>query len=247
MKRRLMDIDGFDTDEFMLEVQMGRIPGVSYIWKFGYSGTNTANVPNTIYDHNAGLYPYNLGYGVDAKAVDLVSTIPLSDDGILIAIQGLDADGYEQSETMVIGGTSLNTYSRVFRMFNANGTAISGEVDLNVTGTVDLVAHLDVSTQATLMAVYTIPKGCVGYMNKGITSVGSGKEAIVDYMVRPLNGIFSVGERIAIYQAAVEATRPYLPIPELADIEVRCTPTQNNTAISASFGLMLVDKDLFGL
>jgi len=115
---RLTDKDGFHDSEFILKVQMGHIPFASYTWKFGYSGVNLAGVPNTIWDHNPGLYPYHLGYGVEAKQIDLVSDTPVSDNGREILINGLDSEGYDQSEVMTIGTTSIKTYSRLFRMQN---------------------------------------------------------------------------------------------------------------------------------
>lgn len=244
---RLTDKDGFDVQKFILEVQMGHIPHASYIWKFGYSDINTAGVQNTVWDHNAGLYPYHLGYGVDAKAIDLVSSVPLSDDGLQVGVYGLDADGNEQREVVLIGGTSTFTWSRVFRMRNHNGTLITGEVNAYPTGTTDILAHIDTAAQATLMSMFTIPKGMAGFLHKGTVSLGSGKDGVVDWMIREVDHVFTIGERMALYQNTVEADRPFLPIKELSDVEVRFLPTQANTPISANFGILLLDLEHFDM
>lgn len=243
----LLDKNGNIHNNLVLAIQMGKIDGAKYIWKFGYSGLNLLNLPNTVWDHNTGVYPYHLGYGVNAKQIDITSTIPLSDDGLPILVEGLDADGYEQIEEVVIGGTSVKLFSRVFRMTNNNGTLIAGETSAYVIGTANIVAHIDNNAQSTLMAIYTVPKGYTAFLEKGIVSVGSGKEGVVDYITRALGGVFEIRERLAIYQNQIEANRPYLPIAELTDIEVRYKPAQANTSISATFGLILLNNKIHNL
>jgi len=132
-------------------------------------------------------------------------------------------------------------------MQNNNGIPIVGEVDAYVTGTIDLVAHIDLVSQATLMAMVTVPKGKVGFLHRGSVSLGSGKEGVIDYMVRQKDKVFTIGTRIALYQNHIEADRPFIPIPELSDVEVRITPTQANTAVSANIGMVLLDLEYFDL
>lgn len=243
----LTDKFGSRFDELLLKIQMGNVNGAKIIWKFGFSDINIAGVQNTVEDGVSGIYIYHIGFGADARQIDVDSDTPLSDDGRELYIEGLDADGNEQSEIILVGETTVNTYSRLFRMFNNNGIPTVGDVHAYETGTANIIAHLHTVSQSTLMSMYTIPKGKIGYLFRGNISVGSGKEVLADNMVRKKDGIFAIAERITLYQSTAEVNRPYIPIPELSDMEVRITPTQQNTPISATFGLLILDKDKFNL
>lgn len=246
MSTRLMDRAGFDVSEFILEVQMGHIPGASYTWQLGYSPVNTSTLQNTISNVGAGLYTYYLGYNELATKIDIVSSNP-ADNGLLVGVYGLDANGYEQREAVAIGTTSTKTWSRILKARNHNGILMQGIVTLYATTTLNKVAVLDIASQSSLMATFTVPKGKAGFLHKGSVSLGSGKEGTIDWMIKDYSHVFTIGERLTGYQNSVEATRPFIPIKERSDVEVRFTPTQNNTLISTSFGIILLDIERFGL
>ena len=244
--RRLSDKLGNDVDNFILEVQNDGIEGASIVWKFGHLLSTSTSVVETITDIG-GQYVYYLGYGVNAKKVDIVSTS--ASDIHNFYISGLDANGREQGEVVTLTGTTLvtsaNTYSRIFRAWNDNSVDLVGNVTISQTATANIVAKVTVDDQQTLMAIYTIPLGYTGHLFHGVASIGQGKQTSIRYVVRLKDKVFRTKERFPIFETSVEARRPYLPIPELSDIEVRSKATSLSDDISASFGILLLDNSLY--
>ena len=244
--RRLRDKSGNDVDNFILEVQNNEIEGAKVVHKFGHLLTTSTSIVETITDLG-GSYVYHLGYGVNAKKVDVVSSS--ASDTYAFVIQGLDAEGKEQSETVTLNGTtivtSVNTYSRIFRAWNDNGVDLVGFVTIKETTTANLVAKIAIEDQQTLMAIYTIPLGYTGYLFHGTAAIGQGKQANIRYVIRLKDKVFRTQERFPIFESSLESSRPYLPIPELSDIEVRSKATSLADDISASFGILLLDNSLY--
>lgn len=229
------------SEDYILAVQSGRVADASIVWKFGFH-TSGGTTLETVWD-GSGLYTYHLGFGVSAKKVDVVSDN--ASDTVDIGIAGLDADGNEQSEIITLNGTtavtSVNTYSRVFRGWNDSGTELVGDVSVSETAVAaNVLAVIHASDQQTLMALYTVPLGYTGYLIKGTTNIGSGKEATISFSMRLQDKVFRTQEKLAIYQNVLEASRPYSKIPALTDIEVRAEADQINNKIGATFGILLI-------
>ena len=229
------------SEDYLLAVQRGEIDGAKMIWKFGFHTAASTNI-ETIWN-GGGLYTYHLGYGVDAKAIDIVSSSAA--DTVTIGVVGLDADGYEQEEYIVLNGTtpvtSTLTYSRVYRAWNDNGVDLVGDISISETGQPgNVVAVIIAEENQTLMSIYTIPNGYTGYLIKGTANIGSGKEATITFTIRLKDKVFRTQEKLPLYQSVLEASRPFNPIPELTDIEVRATATQMGNKVGSTFGIVLI-------
>lgn len=166
-----------------INIANGKTLGVSHINKFGFTGTDTG--ASTIWDGNGTtpLYPY--------PAAGVVAATSGQNSGASVEVQGLDANYLPQTVTVTIGGSaSTETFSRVFRarMVDTNNDA---NVDITVGGS--LAARILTDNGQTLMAVYTIPAGCKGYLMK---FVGTTDKANVDVkykiFARPSGGTFNL-------------------------------------------------------
>ena len=166
-----------------INIAKGKTLGVSHINKFGFTGTDTS--ASTIWDANGTtpLYPY--------PAAGVVAATSGQNSGASVEVQGLDANYLPQTVTVTIGGSaSTETFSRVFRarMVDTNNDA---NVDITVGGS--LAARISTDNGQTLMAVYTVPAGCKGYLMK---FVGTTDKANVDVkykiFARPFDGTFNL-------------------------------------------------------
>lgn len=230
------------SKDFLLEVQQGLVPDHTVTWKFGHLVTSTTSAQETIWD-GTGLYVYYLGFGVDAKKVDVASDNAA--DIYNLVIQGLDPDGNLIQETILLAGVnpvqSTLTYSRIFRAWNDNGTEFVGDIKVYETGIpANILAHVHAEEQQTQMAMFTVPLGFTAYLFYGSTSIGAGKQTSIRYVARAKDKVFRVQERFPLYETNLEAPRPYVPIPELTDIEVRSKASSLNDDVSAGMGILVI-------
>lgn len=238
---------GTTVHDFLLEVQQGHIDGHNFIQKFA-ENPDIDKTKEDIWDggEDYGFYP------TSAQAVEVVS----SDDNDTSAgtglrtlkIYGLDNDWNLQEETITLNGTStvnlVNSYIRIYRMIGlsaGSGEENAGDITCRIQSGGTVAAIIQAGNNQTLMSQFTIPKDKVGYLYSGYATVSKGDDAIVDFWVRPYEEIFQIKMRINIYQTPYN--RPFvvpLRIEAMSDLKVTATATNNNTAVSAGYDLLLV-------
>lgn len=243
---------------FELKVSMGLVPKHSTVDKFGENpeiDTNTA--PEDIWEAG-GLYTYD-AVGT-APIVSLVSDSAA--DTMTINVQGLNIDGYLVSQEITLSGTTRVALTtplwRVFRMFNTSATNITGTVYCYVgTGGVpslaDTRAIIDNGNNQTLMALYTIPRGYVGFLYKGeigmSRSVAAG-ETQAAYYSRRYGRVFRVKKRVDLSNSGdslFQDKRSFPDIvPALTDIKLTVEAVSaNSTGVFGTFDILLVEQDVF--
>lgn len=225
--------------DYMLAVQQGLIPNQSVVWKFGFSNLNVTTGYNTVRMGESGLYVYAIGYGVDADTL-VTSSTEAADVGVKIMLEGLDADGNTQTVESTVGSTTTETWSRVNRAYNSNGTPFIGDISVRDTGTGTLLSFVDADEQQSLQAFYTIPLGYTGYFFKGAITIGSSKEMEVNMVTRKLGKVFRSSEKVIAYESSIEAIRPFTKLEPLTDVEARIKPNTINTRTAVSFAILLI-------
>jgi hypothetical protein len=248
-----------DSISWGIQVSDGSIPGVAYIEKFGMNTDVDAN-KETIWD-GGGIYAYQptatpISVTSDAPTFDL----PGGTGARSVEVQGLDGDYNLVTETIFLGAVGTQPFLRIFRV----KVALSGSEGINhgnifircqVTNVVLAQIGLDgIGSNAagrgqTFMALYTIPAGKTGYLTQW--TVGAGKantDAIATFMVRNtlLVGDGAWNARDIITVSATTYSKDYkipMQIPEKHDIEVRAYSSINNSLVSSSFNLIIVDND----
>ncbi len=244
-----------------LAVSMGFLPGYSIVDKFGFNPliTSTSD-PEDIWE-GGGLYNYD-DFGT-APIVSLASNN--AGDTVPIAIQGLDIDGNLAEYELTLQGTARVALTtplwRIFRMENEGDVDLVGTVFCYTgTGAVPSIgdanvrAIIDNGNNQTQMALYTIPKGKVGFLYKGelgiefTGAVGAGTQyARVQYKSRRKGKIFKVKKTLTLInvaQSIYSDDRCFRDvIPDLTDIRLVAQEVSDDMGVWAAFCILLVDQE----
>lgn len=244
-----------------LDVTMGRIPGQSTVDKFGINHLiGVATTPEDIWEYG-GLYPYDDNF--TAPIVSLVSDN--SADTQTIAILGLDINGDEKEQSITLTGTTRVALTtplwRVYRMTNHGGVGIIGMVYCYIgTGNVPAVdairAVIDNGHNQTLMALYTIPLGKVGFLFRGElgmqynkTGVATHEFAHCHYESRRCGGVFTVKKSITLLSNgdSIYTDKRSFPdvIPALTDIKLSVLEVSDDMGMFGTFDILIVDEGQF--
>jgi len=218
--------------------------------KFGAVPQLSINTTGSIWDVSNTLYPWT---ALDTPAVVNVERNDADDTGLIVTIQGLDADWNFQSEDITITGADqvgTKLWRRVNRAYVSSGTAVVnvGDIDIEAGaagGTT--VARITADLGQTLMAVYTIPAGYVGYMYHGTMTVQANADATGFMFVRrnTAGTTFRVAHTFEVAGGSQYDYNFAFPpaIPEKSDIDVRATVRSNNARVTAAFDILLVEND----
>ena len=254
----LYSFNNIQDKDFLLAVNMGQVPGHSFMDKYGANkDIDTGTVPEDVWG-GGGLYPYDADG--TAPIVSLVSDS--ASDTMDINVQGLDIDGEFVSQTITLTGSTRVALTtplwRVYRMSNENSVDAVGTIYcytwiLNVPPSANIRALIKVGNGQTLMALFTIPKGKVGYLIRGefgaIRNRNSG-EIEAGYFSRRLGKVFKIKKAIglvvsgsSIYQDKRSAPDV---IPSFTDVRLTVLDVSaNDIAVWGTLDVLLVDETLF--
>jgi hypothetical protein len=243
--RKLTDRNGFTIDEFLLEAQMGSIPGISVDWNVGYLIT-----PNTLANDMWELGgTYN--YPTEPVKAYLHSDSDLDTGAVLV--EGLDNLWHKQTAVVTLMGTtpvdSGLDWIRVDKLTNVGSANLVGNVfATRLAGSevvTDILAYMSVGNNDSLQCLRTIPDHSVGYLFQGSISLGKGKEGEFAFKMRPEGKVFFTVEKRGIYENAIDIYRPFLPLPPRTDVKVVVQTDSISTKAHASYGLLIVDNTLY--
>lgn len=239
-----------------IQLADGDIEGVSHIEKFGMNLDVDIN-KETIWD-GGGIYTYiETAETLTATSSDPADN-PTGTGANNIEIQGMNQAGEVVIETINVGATTTGEFKRVFRVrVISTGSSGVNEGTISVTSddTSTVLAIIGVDGTGinaagrgqTFMAQYTIPTGKTGYITQW--TVGAGKQntdAIAMLMTRDPDalGDGSWNARDIITVSATTYAKNYnIPIKVNAgdDIEIRAYSSTNNSLVSSSFCVILID------
>ena len=218
--------------------------------KFGAVPSLSINTMGTIWDIPDTLYPWT---ALDTPAIVNVERNDADDTGLIVTIQGLDSDwNFQEEQITITGADQVGTklWRRVNRAFVTSGTATVNVDDIDIEagaagGTT--VARITADLGQTLMAVYTIPAGYIGYLYQGTMTVQANADATGFMFIRrnTVGTTFRVGHTFEVgggSQYDYEFAFPP-PIPEKSDIDVRAAVRSNNARVTAAFDILLVEND----
>jgi len=161
-------------EPFELQVGRSQITGHYPVEIFGYSTqfANTALGPaweGLTQSGGAYVYPNAAGQVV------LLSASGATDAGLIVQIQGLDANFNLLSEYATLNGsgtvTSVNSYFRINGLYITNGIN-AGNITAKISST--LYAQINAGIGQTQMSIYTVPNGYTFYLSyiQGNASIG---------------------------------------------------------------------------
>jgi len=244
------------NNNFYLDISRGRIKDVSSVFKFGRHPSVGA-AEEVVWD-GEGTYIFL----EEAKTMNVVSTSiadnPAGIGASEIVIFGLDQDKKEIQEVITLNGqtpvTTIKEFLRIHRALVLTtgtgliiGDANIGDISISTSDTAILQAKMLAGNGQTLMAVYTIPAGKTGYVTGIGASTPEGKSCLMKAKIR--NGptsdyAFTVKYTIDLFeQALIQELVVPLRVPEKTDLAFTASSTAVGTAISASFGIILIDNE----
>jgi len=243
--------------DWAINIGAGAVDGVSHIEKFGMN-LDVDSDKETIWD-GGGIYTYIETAETLTVTSDSIEDAPAGSGARNVEIQGMNQAGEVVVETVDVGTTTIGEFKRVFRVkvvsVGASGVN-EGTISITSDDTSTVLAIIGVDGTGanaagrgqTFMAQYTIPAGKTGYITQW--TVGAGKQntdAIAMLMTRdpdaPGNGSWNARDIITV-SATTYAKDYNIPIVvnERDDIEVRAYSSTNNSLVSSSFCVILIDN-----
>ncbi len=249
-----------DAGDFYSRVARGVVPGHTAVHKFGKNpDIDIASGFETVWN-GGGTYP-----GHDATAAELVTLVSSDTDddvagtgALTVQIYGLDANWAEQTETVVLTGTTLadsvNTYIRINRMVvrsAGSGGVNAGTISCaQKTTTANVFAIMPIGYNQTMVAAYTIPLSKTGYLvgwYVGAAGVGGAADVGARVKARPDGEVFQVKEEVGLRGGGSSLVQRVYTIPKEAfapktDIVIEASTDTDDTEVVAGFDLLLIDN-----
>ena len=247
-----------------LAIAKGEVTGTSYVHKFGATvNFGVAAGFATVWDGandggiNAMQYTYSITDDIDGISSSSVN------DTEEITVQGLDINYALVTQTITLTGQTkapLGTnLIRVFRMFNANGTPLVGDVYCStsaatLSGGIPTVATtvralIQIQHGQTLMAVYTIPAGKTAYLRGWYGTTAGAKRTsvhVIHVAARSFGGVFLTKHVSSIVASGTGHIHYKYSEPakylEKTDIEIHMNTDEADASVSAGFDIVLVDN-----
>jgi len=234
------------NEPFELQVSRNQIPYHKRIFKFGFN-PDINGTEETVWDVG-GIYTYPSS----ALAMTATTTAgtPADDNGVLVTIEGLDADYNEVSEEVTLAGagtaTTTQTFLRVYRAFVSGSQEPTGTINITNGGTT--YARITVGENQTLMALWTVPAGYTAYINH--INIASGTANVNQYITasfisREINKVFRVQLKQTIGRNGVADSVIEYPLPfeEKTDLEIRAVSSGTNNLVSADFEILYIKNN----
>ena len=239
----------------------GSMAGKSFIHKFGLAPDfDTGDNEVTAWDgaNDAGIDAMNYTYSTTADIDSIVSTGTA--DILPVDVQGLDTNYDSCVQTVNANGTvrvALGTsLIRVFRLKNVGTADAHGVISCYgssaiTDGVVDdptkVRAQMAIGNNQTLMALYTVPNGCTGFMDNFWASTARASKSTsytVKVKARPFGQVFQLKHQNSISDIATGYVQHSYRVPEKftekTDIEMTVQADEagvTGATISAGFDL----------
>lgn len=246
-----------------LAIAKGDVVNTSFIHKFGDAPDfDITDGFVTVWDgaNDAGINQMQYVYSTSA----IIDSLSSSNDGDTqdIEVLGLDSSYATITQTITLTGQTRKALDtnliRVFRARNVSNTDLAGDVycyentalTLGVPNdTTKVRAVIIVGNNQTLMAVYTIPAGKIGYMRDWYASTSGAKQDsshIIKLSARPFGQVFQLKHKSSIAAIGTSYIHHKYKEPEIftekSDIEMMTNTDANIAGVSAGFDIVLVDS-----
>lgn len=166
----------------------------------------------------------------------------------------LDADYNEQTTTIDLNGTTPAIFTPIncFRPVLLRATSVgaigtnAGLITVRVAGGGDNRIGIIAGGNRSLHGFYTVPAGKTAFLIQGYSTIQKGKDADISiFTTNGTDGIFFKQVPISIYQNSINFTfrAPIGPIFEKSEAKFLCETENNNTNVTASVQLLVIDND----
>ena len=243
--------------DFLLEVSKGNIPGHSLVLKFGHNHVTALGVQEDLWS-SGGAYTF---YPGTPQIMEILSSSGDDAAGAValiganrVRVYGMGDKLRLQQEDVIMAGatpvTLANQYRRIYRMEVIDGRsregANAGTITCRIVTVGTIAAVIDIGAGQTLMAIYTIPRKCTGYLYRFYANIGRGKDMEVTIRsaiyLQGLQAPFIEKEYVQLYENSVQFYKPgALMLPAKTDVKMSVVSTQNNQDITGGFDILLVE------
>jgi len=258
------------TRDFLIEVEKGNVPGHSIIHKFGKAPDfDTTDGFVTVWDGAEDGTAWESMVKSYSTTADIDSIISSS---AADTVQVMEVQGVDTMTNLLIQSVTLNgqtrvafptNYLRVFRMKNESNLSNGGPSNLvghvfayvtNAptasgvpTDTSLIRAIVDPDASQTLMAAYTIPKDCTGYMLSFYLGTAGAQRAslhVAHLKARKPGGVWQFKHASSIVtDGSSRILHPYngaLKLTEGTDVQIEMNTDVNIAAVSAGYDILLI-------
>ena len=229
-----------------LSVAMTNTPNQTYVQKYGFNGDLDANhhgdvASQTIWSYS-GAYPWS---SLGSPATIHATSTDTNDTGVELHVEGLDENWDLASQRVTLNGTNniplSGSWRRVFRAYTCNDTKSNGDIHVELDTDNTVIAHVPITEQQTLMAVYTVPRGYTAYLTCFDCTISRNEDMLFRLRTREPGGVFRTQHIAQVYQTPYRYDYTvFKRVDEMTDIEFTGEPTNNNVAAHAAFDLILI-------
>lgn len=167
------------TEDFLLEVAKGNVPGHSRVTKFGRNPNIAAGTTEEIWSVSTNRTRLTAAATLEAISTDIDDSDsgginPASTGARIITVEGLDGSWAEVSEDITMDGTTASaatstSFFRVNRVYvktmGTYGGSNEGTITVRVSGAGSTQAQIEIGKGQTEMAMYSVPTGKTAYIN----------------------------------------------------------------------------------
>ena len=239
--------------DFMSALSLGLVPGSIPEVKFGHNPSVSQNIVTDVWELSAQIL-----YIFPATAGEAIEVVGNAADTQLVTIEGLDAVGLTQRDTVTLNGATAvpipGVWTSITRIFNDDSTVIVGPVLVQGDGstTTNIFASMESDDQQSSQAIYIVPSDKVGVINNYSTAVnksgGADVSCLFALIVAKPGKVFRTRIRYGLQTKGTSNISSDLiaPIPLSPGdrIKVTANPSANTTDVSAEFSMQLIDKTL---
>lgn len=233
------------------------VAGVEPDVKFGHIPVATVDVRADV-GQNAAAQPI---YLFPSDGGDSIEMFAVGTDAQDITIEGLDAAGAPQIETLPLSGVAgvagvvsiPGTWRAVNRAFNDDDTELASLVTVRKVGdALRVYATISVIDQQTAQTPLVVPAGKIALINNFSTAInkstGASTGAIFEFRVRKPGKVFRTLIRYGLQREGTSNISSDLVVPILAgplsQIKNSATPDGTGADISAEYSMWLIDSNL---
>lgn len=177
------------TTDFSFDISRGLHADKFGVRKFGANGDVGNGVTEFVWDGPTTTYPWpTAAETVRIKAGGDANDTAAGTGAREVTIVGLDENWDLAEEAVATAGASASaatttTFIRVFRAYvsaaGAYGGANTGNIQIENTSTLDVLAYISAGLGQTQFGAYTIPRDCTGYLSRYDVEVAANKPARV--------------------------------------------------------------------
>ena len=261
IRNRVFDEDGnfIYVSDISRDISAGRVADLAKVDKFGETGDGILSADGlvTVWD---GVNDASADKVYTYTATASIDKLSSSDDTDTqtIEITGQGTDNVEVVQTVTLTGQTKATLGtplmRVYRMKNTGATTLAGSVYCYEDGTISggvpttdatIKALITPPNNQTLMAIYTIPAGCTGYIHGYNVDITSRVAGFIHghLFIREPGGVFQTKRTFTL--STTGTSNVFIPfyrpqkVLEKSDIEFMVESTANSMGCGVNFPIDL--------